>query len=128
MIDHISFRLTGSDAQSCASFYELLGFERIRPPEGLEHRAIWLTRGGSSIHLMFALADAVAIEKSDEPGGGHFAIVVEPYETVVGALITSGVPIEERTAYWGSPRCYTQDPAGNKVELMASAPNFDSAR
>jgi catechol 2,3-dioxygenase-like lactoylglutathione lyase family enzyme len=124
LIDHVSFRVTAQDAQDCASFYELLGFERVEPPAGLGQRSIWLTRDGSSIHLMFAQAGGIAVEQSDQPGGGHFAIVVERYEAVIGALITSGVPAEERTAYWGSPRCYTQDPAGNKVELMASAPKF----
>lgn len=125
MIEHVSFNVTSSQAQSCAGFYELLGFVRTEPPAGLGERSIWLTHGGSSIHLMFRDLDGNDVANSD-PGAGHVALVVENYDATVGALRAAGTMIDERSAYWGSPRCYVSDPAGNRVELMAFGPSDSS--
>lgn len=121
MIEHVSFNVTPSQAEACAGFYELVGFARVEPPAGLGERSIWLTRGGTSIHLMHRDRDGADVAGS-EPGAGHVALVVDGYDSVVGALRAAGVTIDERSAYWGSPRCYVADPAGNRVELMAFAP------
>lgn len=104
-------------------FYELLGFNRVEPPAGLSDRSVWLARGSSAVHLMFRDRDGSDVEALD-PGAGHVAFVVENYEAVLAALATAGVEVQNRTAYWGSPRCYVRDPAGNRVELMASAPQL----
>lgn len=124
MIDHVSFRVSEADAVACAGFYELLGFERVGPPAGLGERSLWLTRDGSSIHLMFKDKDGTTVDESPAPGAGHVAIVVERYEASLGALKAAGVAVEPRSEYWGSARSYTTDPAGHKVELMAFAPQF----
>ncbi len=122
MIDHVSFAVSRADALACAGFYELLGFKRIEPPAGLGDRSIWLARGQSSIHLMFRDRDGQDLAQSPRPAAGHVALVVDNYEAVVSALTSAGTPVEPRTEYWGSPRSYARDPAGNRVELMAFAP------
>ena len=121
MIDHVALKVTPAQAEACAGFYELLGFARVEPPAGLGARAIWLTRSGTTVHLLHTDNDGVASDSS-EPGGGHFAVVIDQYDATLGALAAAGVTIDERTPHWGSPRCYVSDPAGNKVELMAFAP------
>lgn len=121
MIDHVSFAVTPAQAESCAGFYELLGFTRVVPPGGLGARSIWLARGTTAIHLMFETADGELVERSD-PGTGHVAFVVDDYAASLALLRAAGVEINERSEYWGSPRCYLRDPAGNRVELMAFAP------
>ncbi len=123
MIDHVSFAVPPGKAGECATFYELLGFTRVEPPAGLGERSIWLARGSSAIHLMFRDGDGVDVEAS-EPGRGHVAFVVDDYDALLGLLAAAGVSTESRTAYWGAPRCYTQDPAGNRVELMAAPPQL----
>jgi catechol 2,3-dioxygenase-like lactoylglutathione lyase family enzyme len=122
LIEHVSFNVTPSQAEACAGFYELLGFVRVKPPAGLGGRSIWLTRGGTSIHLMHRDRDGNDVAQTS-PGAGHVAFVVDEYDAVVNALRAAGITIDERTAYWDSPRCYVSDPAGNAVELMASAPS-----
>lgn len=122
MIDHVSFNVTPQQAEACAGFYELLGFARIEPPAGLGERSIWLQSGAGSIHLMFRDRDGVDVDDAGSPGGGHVALVVPSYAAITGALATAGVEIDPRSEYWGAPRCYVRDPAGNRVELMAAPP------
>lgn len=122
MIDHVSFNVTPAQAAACAGFYELLGFERVEPPAGLGSRSVWLRRGATAIHLMFRDRDGIDVAESGPAGAGHVALVVDGYDSVLGALRTAGVEIDPRSEYWGVPRCYVCDPAGNRVELMAAAP------
>lgn len=122
MIEHVSFTVSRPHAEACAGFYELLGFERVEPPAGLGARSIWLTRGGTSLHLMFRDRDGAEIAETPAPGAGHVALVVDGFDATIGALQAAGVEIDPRTPYWDSPRVYVRDPAGNRVELMAAAP------
>lgn len=126
MIEHVSFNVTRADAQACAGFYELLGFEPVDPPAGLGDRSIWLTRGGTSLHLVFRDRDGEDHTQSAQAGAGHIALVVDDYDAIISALQAAGAAVEARTAYWGSPRSYTHDPAGNAVELMAFAPEYST--
>lgn len=131
MIQHVNFQVAREEVEECVSFYGLLGFSRVEPPESLAHRAVWLQSGPTQIHLEFADSEGNAVARpvaghrdDDWPGGrvGHVAIVVSEYAAAIGALGRIGVPIEERTPHWGSPRCFVRDPAGNRLELMESAP------
>lgn len=122
LIDHVSFNVTPADAQACAGFYELLGFERIEPPAGLGERSVWLQRGQTAIHLMFRDRDGADVPESAPAGGGHVALVVPAYAATVGALQAAGVEVEPRSEYWGAARAYLRDPAGNRVEIMAAPP------
>ncbi|MGK2878879.1 MAG: VOC family protein [Solirubrobacterales bacterium] len=122
MIEHVSFNVSRGDAQACAGFYKLLGFVVIEPPAGLGDRSIWLARAGTSLHLMFRDRDGVDLTESPEPGTGHIALVVDQYDAIIGALTAAGTSIDPRSEYWGSPRAYVRDPAGNTVELMAFPP------
>jgi catechol 2,3-dioxygenase-like lactoylglutathione lyase family enzyme len=115
LIDHVNFQMPERSAGECAAFYELLGFTRVHPPASLADRAIWLASGSTMIHLQFA--DAIG-----DSGPGHVALVVPNYAAVLGMLSAAGVAVEPRSEHWGSPRCYTQDPAGNRLELMEFSP------
>lgn len=133
MIQHVNFKVAREDVEECASFYELLGFKAVAAPGALADRAVWLQSGATQIHLQFAEADgspsavrvagaegAAALDGTE--GFGHVAIVVSEYAAALGALGRIGIPVEERTPHWGSPRCYVRDPAGNRLELMEFAP------
>jgi catechol 2,3-dioxygenase-like lactoylglutathione lyase family enzyme len=122
VIDHVSFAVSRSQAESCAGFYELLGFVRVEPPAGLGARSIWLQSARGAIHLMFVDRDGVEVPASAASGGGHVALVVDDFVAGVEALRRLGVAVEPRTAYWGAERAYVRDPAGNLIELMAAAP------
>jgi catechol 2,3-dioxygenase-like lactoylglutathione lyase family enzyme len=123
VIEHVSFTVSPADAVACAGFYELLGFARVEPPAGLGDRSIWLSCGGSSLHLVFRdrdQADLATPPPRDD--GGHVALVVESFDATIAALGAAGVVVEPRTAYWGAARALVRDPAGNLIELMAAAP------
>lgn len=122
MIEHVSFNVSRADALACAGFYKLLGFVSVEPPAGLGDRSIWLTRNGTSLHLMFRDRDGIDIAKAPDAGAGHIALVIEQYEAVINALSAAGAEVEPRSEYWGSPRSYVRDPAGHLVELMEFAP------
>jgi catechol 2,3-dioxygenase-like lactoylglutathione lyase family enzyme len=123
VIEHVSFTVSRADAQACAGFYKLLGFVDVAPPTGLGDRSIWLTRNGTSLHLMFRDRDGNDIAESPAPGAGHVALVVEQYAAVINALTAAGATVDPRSEYWGSKRSYVRDPAGHLVELMEFAPS-----
>ena len=114
MIQHVAREIRPAQLESCADFYAILGFVRVPVPEGIAGRAVWLERGGTQVHLLFA-ADA-------ERERGHIAVVVDDYEATTAALRAAGHEVEPRRAHWGSPRAYVHDPAGHLVEMMAFAP------
>jgi catechol 2,3-dioxygenase-like lactoylglutathione lyase family enzyme len=106
VIQHVGLECADFDAE--VAFWELLGFEEVKPAGALTTRTRWLQRGGTQIHLLLADAPSAA---------GHVAVVVEDYERVRSAL--GGEP---RTEYWGAPRTQVRSPSGHLVELMAWPP------
>ncbi len=114
MLQHVTQQVPPSQVDACIAFYELLGFERTRAPEGIAERAVWLQRGSGQIHLM-PTPDA-------ESRSGHVGVVVEDYEPTLRALRCAGHDVQPRREHWGSPRAYVRDPAGNLIEVMAFAP------
>ena len=115
MLQHVSIETRREDADACARFYELLGFRRVDPPSSLGDRALWVERDGTQLHLMFADDPVV-------PPHGPHAVVVDDYETTLGALREAGFEPEPRDEHWGAPRSFVRDPAGHRVELMAAPP------
>jgi catechol 2,3-dioxygenase-like lactoylglutathione lyase family enzyme len=60
----------------------------------------------------------------EPPAPRHFALVfgADRYKEVHRQCKERGFLITDGTPYWGSPRCFVKDPAGNRVELMEWAP------
>lgn len=118
MIQHVTREILPSELDESASFYGLLGFERVPAPPGIEGRAVWLEGGGGTqIHLQFTDESA-----QHRRPAGHVGIVVAGYSGTVERLESAGYAVEPRREHWGSPRSYVRDPAGYLVELMAWAP------
>lgn len=116
MIQHVAIEVRERDAEACARFWALLGFERVDAPESLASRVIWVQSGGTQVHLLFADSPVIAAE-------GHVAVVVDAYDTTLAALRDAGFAPAPRTRHWGSPRAFVRSPAGHRVELMAFAPD-----
>jgi glyoxylase I family protein len=95
-----------------AGFFELLGFERVEPPETLR-RYTWLERGGTQVHLM-------PEEEPTVPSPGHFAVVVDEFDATVADLREHGFELEPKRAHWGAARALAHAPGGHRVELMAA--------
>lgn len=115
MIQHVTVEIGPDQVEDCVDFYGLLGFRRVDPPAGLGERTAWLQLGHTQVHLQW-------FEDAQPTREGHLAVVVSEYEATLQTLTQRGLDPDPRTEYWGSPRCFVRDPAGNKVELMAFPP------
>src|SRR4051812_33627309 len=115
MLQHASLEVRPDQVEACVAFWRLLGFERVEPPASLRDRAAWVEREGTQIHLMH-VDDPVA------PSQGHVAVVAPDYDAALEALRGGGFEPEPRTAHWGAPRSFVREPAGHRVEVMASPP------
>jgi catechol 2,3-dioxygenase-like lactoylglutathione lyase family enzyme len=115
MLHHVSLEVRHDQVEDCARFWTLLGFERVEPPPTLVHRAAWMQGGPTQIHLLYA-------DEPTIPPEGHTAVVVDDYDRVLEELERAGFPPERRREHWGAARSVVQDPAGHRVEVMASAP------
>jgi catechol 2,3-dioxygenase-like lactoylglutathione lyase family enzyme len=115
VLQHVALETSRHDARAATAFWRLLGFEEVAPPESLRHRAGWLQRGATQIHLLW----------SDEPVAppeGHAAVVVEDYDTTLERLREAGHEVERRAEHWGAPRAFVRAPGGHRVEVMSAPP------
>ena len=115
MIHHVAVEVGYDDVDSCVAFWALLGFVEVPPPETLRHRARWVERDGTQIHLLWTDEPVV-------PTSGHVAVIAPDYGAVQSALRAAGFEVDERTQHWGEPRCVVVDPSGHRVEIMAAPP------
>ena len=115
MIHHVALEVRRDDVGESERFWELLGFARVDLPPSLAGRAVWLERGGTQVHLMYA-DDRVA------PPVGHVAVVAGDYERTLDRLRAAGHDPEPRAQHWGAPRCFVRCPAGHRVEVMSAPP------
>lgn len=115
MLQHTSLEVRPERVDACVAFWRLLGFDRVEPPASLRDRAAWVERDGSQIHLMH-------VEEPVVPPAGHVAVVAPDYDAALQGLRGAGFEPEPRTAHWGAPRCFVREPAGHRVEVMASPP------
>lgn len=115
MIHHVALEIRRDDVDGAVAFWALLGFERVEPAGDLVERAVWVQRGGTQVHLLFA--DQPVVVPSE-----HVAVIAEDYEATLDRLRAAGFAPEPRREHWGSPRCHVVAPGGRRVELMASPP------
>ena len=115
MLQHVALETRREDADAVLAFWALLGFAAIDPPPALRDRTAWAQRGGTQVHLL--LTDAPVV-----PPAGHAAVVVDAYADTLARLRAAGHPVEPRAEHWGAPRAFVTDPAGHRVEVMATPP------
>jgi hypothetical protein len=115
VLQHVTIEMRFEEVEAGATFWGLLGFREVEPPESLRERARWVERAGTQIHLLYA-------ERPVVPPVGHAAVVVEDFEAALTALTQAGHEIEERPPHWGSRRAVAIAPGGHRVELMAAPP------
>jgi catechol 2,3-dioxygenase-like lactoylglutathione lyase family enzyme len=115
MLQHVTVEVTSSQVDACVRFYELLGFEKVEPPESLAGRATWVERDGTQVHLM-------PVDEPVVPPSGHHAVLVADYARTLNALRDAGFEPEARAEHWGAARSFVRNPAGHRVELMAGSP------
>jgi hypothetical protein len=114
MLHHVGIEVVPADIEAAASFFELVGFERVEPPATLREFT-WLERAGTQVHLMPEEAPTV-------PSPGHLAVVVDDFEVTVARVREAGFEIEPKREHWEQPRALAVAPGGHRVELMAAPP------
>lgn len=114
-VHHVSLETRPEEAETAASFWALLGFERVEPPSALRDRVVWVQRGSTQVHLLF-VDDPVVMPE------GHVAVVAGDYDGALQRLEDAGFTVEPRAEHWGAPRCYVTAPGGHRVEVMAFPP------
>jgi len=116
VIQHVSFEVRPDQLDACVAFYELLGFRHVPAPEKLAHFVTWLERDGDQFHLL-------RLPETTHMNAGHAAVPLgDDYEATQTRLRDAGHQVDDHEQYWGSPRSFARDPAGNLVELMEFAP------
>jgi catechol 2,3-dioxygenase-like lactoylglutathione lyase family enzyme len=114
MLHHVGIEVARPDIEAAVGFFELLGFERVDPPETLREFT-WLERDGTQVHLM-------PEEEPTVPSPGHLAVVVEDFGATVARVREAGFEVEPKREHWGQPRALAIAPGGHRVELMAAPP------
>ena len=114
-IQHASLEVDESAIAEEVSFWAILGFLAVDPPEGVGRSTVWLTAGDQQIHLLPTTDPTV-------PESGHVALVADDFEAAVGALGEAGFGVVPGAEYWGSPRAKATSPSGHLVELMEAPP------
>jgi catechol 2,3-dioxygenase-like lactoylglutathione lyase family enzyme len=116
LIQHVSFEVTRDQVEACIEFYELLGFQRVTAPEQIADHVAWLERDGDHFHL-------IQLPEASHMNAGHAAVPLgDDYEGTQTRLRDAGYHVDDHEEYWGSPRSFVRDPAGNLVELMKFPP------
>jgi Glyoxalase/Bleomycin resistance protein/Dioxygenase superfamily len=114
MLHHVGLEIAPRDAEAAVGFFELLGFERVEPPETLREFT-WLERAGTQVHLM-------PEEEPTVPSPGHLAVVVDDFDGTVARVREAGFEIELKREHWDERRALAIAPGGHRVELMAAPP------
>ena len=112
-VNHVTVTAPEDLKDETIEWYEsCLGLERIGKPEGTHGESGgWFKAGDQEVH--------VSIDEHNPHHAAHFAVVVSDLDEVVTRLRDASCHIEQAAPIPGRKRCFTRDPAGNRIELMA---------
>ena len=111
-LDHVNITAPEELEQEVVEWYEsCLGLARLEKPQGARPKGAWFQIGDQELHI--------SVDAHNPPQTAHLGLVVDSFETVVAKLRESGCHIEQAAAIPGRRRCYTRDPAGNRIEIAS---------
>jgi catechol 2,3-dioxygenase-like lactoylglutathione lyase family enzyme len=115
-LDHVQIAgPVGCEPEARWFFGELLGLSEIEKPEPLRLRGgVWFALGAQQLH--------VGVEEPFSPARkAHPALSVARGEldALAARLIAAGVKVVWDEALPGTKRFYSEDPWGNRIELLA---------
>lgn len=110
-LDHVNVTTPQELEREVVDWYaEVLALPVVAKPEGTRPLGAWFRAGNQEIH--------VSVDPHNPPKTAHFALAVDELEPVVERLRAAGCHIEQATVIPGRHRCYTRDPAGNRIEIV----------
>jgi catechol 2,3-dioxygenase-like lactoylglutathione lyase family enzyme len=119
-LDHVQVAAPpGSEAEARAFYGRLLGLQELEKPESLAGRGgAWFACGAQQLHVGVA-ADFTPAAKAHPAlavgGGADLDVLAE-------RLTAAGAPVHWDDELPGVPRFYTEDPWGNRLEILAPLP------
>jgi len=111
-IEHVQLAMPKGEEQRARAFYEdVLGIpERAKPAELAKRGGAWFEDDALKIHL--------GVEGDFRPARkAHPALLVDGLAELIERLKSAGHPVIEEPIP-GFRRIYTEDPFGNRLELM----------
>ena len=112
-IEHVQLAMPPGGEDAARAFYTgLLGLpERTKPPELAARGGCWFEAPGVKVHL--------GVEADFRPAlKAHPALLVDDLPAMIAALAAAGVAVVKDDPADGRPRCFIDDPFGNRIELM----------
>ena len=116
-IDHVQLVMpTGGEAAARRFYGELLGLREVDKPDELAPRGgCWFVGiGGTAIHLGVDQRFMAAPK-------GHPGLIVVDLAAARRALDAGGARVIEDGTGYPVRRCYTEDPFGNRIELIEAS-------
>ncbi len=115
-LDHLQLAIpVGSEPTAVAFYGDLLGLTQLAKPEPLASRGgCWFQAGPIQIHLG-ADPNFTAAKKA------HPALIVADLDALIAALIAAGHDVRDGATIDGVTQHFTDDPFGNRIELIAAS-------
>jgi ADP-ribose pyrophosphatase len=115
-LDHVQVaapREPGVEERARAFYGELLGLREIEKPDSLKPKGgVWFSLGSGELH--------VGLEDGFSPARkAHPALVVSDLPALERRLREAGAPVLDAEPIPGAHRFYTEDPFGNRLELVS---------
>ncbi len=102
----------GAEAEARRFYGELLGLREIEKPESLRSRGgVWFQSGTLQLHLGVDPDFAPATK-------AHVAFEVADLDAARRRCLAAGHPVRDDSDLPGHARFYTDDPFGNRVEIL----------
>ncbi len=112
-LDHVQLAMPPGGEQEARVFYgQLLGLSELTKPSELASRGgAWFQCGELQLHL--------GVEKQFLPAKkAHPALRVTELSALSGVLIAGGWQVTQDTSVPSIRRAFTEDPFGNRIELV----------
>lgn len=111
-LDHVQIAIPAGGEDQARGFYAgLLGMTEVPKPANLSPSGCWFVAGSVALHIGVD-PDFRAAAKA------HPAFLVDNLEGLRARLEAAGRPIRDDKPVKGYARFFTQDPFGNRIELM----------
>ncbi|MQB00311.1 MAG: hypothetical protein GEU78_08480 [Actinobacteria bacterium] len=119
-VDHVTVTTPEELEAEVLDFYSAcLGLDPVDEAEAARAEGGRFRAGSVEIHI--------SIDDHNPHKASHFGLVVSDLGAAVERLRDAGCHIEQARPVPGRDRCFTRDPAGNLVELIAYGADSDAA-
>ena len=117
-LDHVQLAAPrGCEDRARWFFGDLLGLAEIEKPEPLRERGgVWFAVGRQQLH--FGVSEHFVPAVKAHPA---FRVDAGELDAIAERLSAAGIEVQWDDSLAGTRRFYTEDPWGNRVELMTSS-------